>query len=224
MVYYTDNSEMVKIDLNEKDILGTGCQGAVYKHGDNQCIKFYFSEQPRGLGIYTKEMFDTFKKLDLENFCKLHDLIYRDPKKTLIGAYTMDYYEKTDKSILDMPMEYIIHNFDILFKNAQILSKHKIVMHDLILKNIIVGDENITVIDFEAYYRRKFSCTSNVLRQNTLILLKLMKSLYNHELKKYNLNNDYAQVLLEDLFSYSEEPVKTLKKKMGSTKKSIDLF
>lgn len=227
MIYYTEEKHPVEFDFDKlaKDLINdTGCQGYVYRYGNNQCIKFYFSEQPRGLQIYTKEKFDFFKNLDLENYCSLDTVLYRDETLKKIGAFIMQYYESSDVSILDMPIEYILHNFEIHYRNAEILSENRILMHDLHKKNVIIGNENMTIIDFDSYYKQRISRYKSLLRKNTIILLELMKSLYLEELKRQELNSPKAVLLLEDIYSYSDEPVKQLSKKLKGVKRSIDLF
>lgn len=226
MIYYTKDLEQLEVDFDkiQKDLISDiGSQGLIYKWND-ECIKFYYSEQPRCIKIHTKKNFEFYKWLNLENYCKLHEEFYREPNLKKIGAYTMEYYEPSDISLLDMPIEYIIENFEIQYRNSMILAENKISTHDLHEKNIIIGDNNMTVIDFDSYYKENILSYRSVLRKNTIILLNLMKKLYLLELKKRNLNNQNNAKIIENLFSFNEDPVKKLKRELHGINKSIDLF
>lgn len=226
MIYYNENGKPVEIDFNniQKDIIIKGTQGEVYKINDEECIKFYYSEQPLGARIYTPKMFELLKSLNLENFYKLLEPFYRDNYLTQIGAYSMKYYPESKTSILNMPIEYIIYNFEVLYKNAQILSELKIIMRDLNNRNVILGDNFMTIIDAEEYTISNLSTQKHVLHKNTLIILALLRNLFIAELKKQNLYNQQSEYIIKELFSYDKNPVKTLSKKLTGVKKSIDLF
>ena len=226
MIYYDKNSNPLQIDFNaiQKNLIKKSTQGEVYITNDKECTKFYYSEQPLGARIYTTKMFEILKGLNLENFYQLLEPFYRDKLLTTIGAYSMKYYSESKTSILDMPIEYIIYNFSILYQNAQILSEEKIIMRDLNNRNVIVGDENITIIDAEEYTINHLSTQKHILHQNTLIILTLLKNLFIAELKKQKIYNEQSEYIVKELFSYDKEPVKRLSKKLTGVKKSIELF
>lgn len=226
MKFYTENKEEIYFDFDKikQDIIDdTGKQGIICKYKDKKCIKFYYREQPIGLKKHKKKTFNYFKELDLKNYCKLHEAFFRDPHLKTIGAYTMDYY-KNSSSILDMPTEYLLYNFQIHYENVKIISEDKIIMGDLHKNNVIVGDDDITIIDFESYYKEYFLPYKTILKENTIILLNLMTSLYYEELKKRNILNNNSIYVLDNLFYYTDEPVKTLSKKLSGKRKTIDLF
>lgn len=220
MIYYTSDLRKMEYTPDEQFKIGEGTQGTVYKQGNNQCIKIYNGERT----TFDPEIFELFQALVLPNYGKLYDLLYGDSGLQEVAAYTMEYYQSSAENILHMPTEYTLENFNILFNSIKSLADNRVLAKDLIPVNAILGKDNITIIDFDSCVRAQLDSEA-VLEVNINNLLYLFKRLYRQELMKLGKDVDNNKVLssyLNYLFSYSSEPVKTLKRKLEYTKTPMD--
>ena len=86
MIYYTSDSRKIEFTPNE-NYIGSGIQATVYKLDDDKCIKIYGEDTRK----YDREVFELFKALSLEGYCKLYDLLYNDKYQSKILGFTMKY-------------------------------------------------------------------------------------------------------------------------------------
>lgn len=215
-------SDLRKIDFTpDNGIIGDGTQGKVYRLEQDKCIKIYGKDVTK----YNPEIFELLKKLSLDGYCKLYDLLYSDPFLDEIVGYTMQYYKTDVENILFMPTEYIIHSFNILYNSVKILAENRIIVKDSIPVNAILCKDNITLIDLDSYIKSEDSI-ENILEINTSNILYLFKKLFEEGLKKMgkNIDDDELSEYLNMLFAYSKEPVKSLKKRMAYTKTPMDVL
>lgn len=170
-------------------------------------------------------MFELFKKLFLDGYCKLYDLLYNDYFLDEVVGYTMKYYQMEVENILLMPTEYTIHSFDILYNSIKILTDNRIIAKDTIPANAILAKDNITVIDFDTCVK-SIQSIETILEVNTNNILYLFKRLFEEGLKKLrkNIENEELSDYLSALFSYNKELVKALKRRMAYTKTPMEVF
>lgn len=211
MIYYKENLTPVEFTPNAKPI-AEGEQGNIYKLNQNRCIKIYTA----GMPTINPEVFKIYKELSLEGYSKLHELWYSDVELKEVGAYISDWYVKTRDNILFMPTEYTIHNLSVLYNSIKVLSENQILARDLIPQNVILGSENITVVDFDSC-RLSTKTRDELERLNTLAVLKLFREIYKDGLRSLALNIDKNKALsnyIDAMFKAKEDPVKKLERKM----------
>lgn len=221
MIYCTNDLRKVEFIPCDKPI-GEGTQGKVYKIDADKCIKIYGHDVMK----YEPEMFELFKNLSLEGHCKLYDLLYSDPFLDEIAGYTMKYYQNEVDNILLMPTEYTLHSFNILYNSVKVLADNRIFAKDTVPANAILCKDNVVLIDFDAC-KRTNQDSKAVLEVNINNILYLFRRLYEEGLKKMGKNIEGDNELsdyLDTLFSYSNEPVKTLKKRMSYSRTPMDVL
>lgn len=229
MVFFDKDGNIHKIDLTNDNKIGAGRNAKVYRISDKECIKV-MNKDPDN--YFRQDIFDIFKSLSLPSFVKIDTPFYVDGK---IKAYTMDYLESTDKSILDMPTEYTLDNLNRIYKDLLILSKYLITAFDLYHKNVILGDDKMTVIDYDSYY--KGDTQEEALFASIWNLMYTFRRLYETALEKKGIavdsmmigNITISQYLAKYLFNYDyhnhrEEPAKVLERKLVGTKTPMELF
>ncbi len=225
MIFYTKNGK--KINIKELELLkdNRGTQGIVYKYGKDSCLKVYhesyFSKIEEGI-------FDIIKSLDLKNFYKLYDLLF-DEQMEKILAYTMKYYESTNENILFLPVDYTMDNFNNIYKSISILAENRILVEDLFYKNVILGQNEITIIDIDSYRFEDRNSIELIKDINSENIVYMMKTIYKEELYKLGINlreNQYYQKKLDNLFSYSYlmDAPKVLAKRLENIKRPIEYF
>ena len=138
MIYYTSAGRIVKYIKNKQDIISYGIQGVVYHFKNDECIKLYYNDCESRI---SKDMFLLYKELNLDNYCKLYDLLFND--KNIIIGYIMKYYQSSKENILFMPTEYTIDNVFRLYNSLTILANNGVLARDLHCGNAIVGDSEI---------------------------------------------------------------------------------
>jgi len=109
MFYYTNDGRKIKYTSKDEDYIGVGLNSCVY-HYDDKCIKIYH-ENIKSIYKIQGKIFELLKKLNLDNFCKLHELLFDEQKYIL--AYTMNYYMTCEE------------NISRLYNSLMILSKKK---------------------------------------------------------------------------------------------------
>ena len=220
MIYYTSDSRKIEFTPNE-NYIGSGIQGTVYKLDDDKCIKIYGEDTRK----YDREVFELFKLLSLEGYCKLYDLLYNDKYQSEILGYTMKYYQKEVDNILLMPTEYTLDSFNTLYNSIKKLADNRVMARDTIPANAILGKDNITLIDFDAC---NFSTLDKdvLLEVNTNNILYLFRRLYEEGLKSMgkNIEDKNLAEYLDAIFAYNREPVKALKRRMSYSRTPMDLL
>lgn len=214
MKYFLEDNTEIIINNDILNRINRGSGGAIYRLNDIECVKLYYLDTPFKI---EKEIFDTMKELDLDNFCKLYNMVFNN-KKELVG-YTMKYYDTIKDNILLMEKDYLLDNFNTLYNSLIKLSNNRIVANDLWIKNCLIG-ENITIIDFDYYLKSDLSI-EEIKEINISKLLLLFNKIvcYYYELL-YGEVPDNISYMLDDIFSYSSNPKKRLNKIFS--KKIID--
>ena len=226
MDFYDKDGKTYTFNITEDDYFDQGTQAKIYKINDKECLKVMNSYHSN---YFNEELFNELKSLSLKGLVKLGVPFYIDGK---IKAYTMDYLEKSTKSILDMPTEYTLDNLNSLYKDILILAKNLIMAIDLYHRNIIIGDSKMTIIDFDVY--KKLSFDNNILWHNTNNLLYAFKRHYAASLKSSGIDfntkkignmtvDDYLGYLF-DYTGYKEEPSLVLERKLIGTRTPRELF
>ena len=211
-------------DFDFSKYIGHGKNGDVYKLSSYKCIKVYqeYYDLKRVNGRITKEVFYFFREVSLDNFVSLCNDYYDDDNEDSIRAFTMKYYPSSKTNILEMPTEYVIDNFKKLLKSIEKISENNILIKDLMACNVIIGDDNMTVIDVDDY---QYVFDDNRLYYiNVKALFDLFISVYRTSLMKLGLWDLNTGIYLDELFKYDKEPVKALTKRFSGVSKSIDLF
>lgn len=225
MIYYTNDKE--KFEYTPTSLLiGKGTQARIYKLNDRQCIKIYNKNAYR----ISPEIFALFKSNSFNGYYQLGDLLYLENTDE-IGAYTMTYYPKGKYNILDMPTEYTLFSFSLLYNTIKDVSKMGIQFRDLIPSNVIISDDGIVVIDIDRYRLSKTLNTDYIFSLNVESLFLLFNRLYieGMEEKGYDpfaiIKNYDLSEYLDWLFRFNySNPVEVLSKKMSRVKRPIDLF
>lgn len=233
MVYYTKDSREVEFSPSEDNYIHSGTQGSVYRYSADKCIKVYYDNET---SCFEEDMFETFKKFNLANYCKLYELLYDENNR--VSSFIMEYCESIKENILFMPTEYTLENLSLLFKSVNTLSAEGIITRDMYYKNVILREKEITIIDFDKCARVlapfmvkptvEYSFKKEELRSTNINnLLCLFEDIYKESLKSLGIDvgsGSHARELLNYLFSYSYNPPKTLAKKLAGVKKPIDLL
>ena len=220
MIFYTEDLNQINFNPDSPP-LGVGTQGKVYKLDNDKCIKIYDNDVVK----YDPKMFEMFKKLSLDGYCKLYDIFYNNPFLEEVVGYTMKYYQTEVDNILLMPTEYTIHSFNVLYNSVKVLAENNIIAKDTIPANAILGKDNITLIDFDTCEKSRLDRES-ILEVNTNNILYLFRRLFEEDLKKMgkNVTDDELSDYLDALFSYSKEPVKALTRRMAYTKTPMEVL
>lgn len=229
MIFYDKNGNIHNFDLNSDNKIGAGRNAKVYRISNDKCLKV-MNKDPNN--FFSEDIFEIFKTLSLPSFVKIDTPFYVDGK---IKAYTMEYLEQTDKSILDMPIEYTLDNVNNIYLDLLKLSKYLINAFDLYHKNVILDDDKITVIDYDAYYKSKTEYEA--LSASIWNLMYTFRRLYETELEKRGIdinnvmigNMSISKYLSRYLFNYGdanhmEEPAKVLERRLVGIKTPMELF
>ena len=140
-----------------------------------------------------------------------------------LSGYTMNYYNTITKNVLFMPKEYFLDNFNALYNSFKTLSDNRIIANDIWLKNCLIGS-NITMIDFDRYIKSSLSI-EEIREINIARLMELFKKIYLYYVSSV-MGKVPAHIwsMTDDIFSYSNNPVKRLSKVFEGYKKPIDLI
>lgn len=211
-IFYDEKGTIQKIKIDK--LLKKGLDTETYKTTGNECLKVFRN-------LYEDEMlFKILSKLDLNNFYKINKLLY--DKDNNFMAYTARFYKKEDIDILTMPVDYTIENMNRLYKVSSILSSNNIRIEDLHHKNVILDNNNITIIDADRYiydpnnehkdYNKRFI--------NTLFVLLYMTS---SEINQLATNQNYYDMVtsIRQLFAKDNNP-DIVSKKLVKYKYPID--
>lgn len=230
MVFYDKDGNIHTYNMNADNCFDKGLKAKVYRISDTECLKVLNCDP---INYFDEEVYNEIKSLSLNGLVKLGIPFYTDG---MLKDYTMEYLEKSKRSILDMSTEYTLDNINSLYKTLNVLADNSILVQDLIERNLIVGDSKITLIDLDNYKKTNFS-KSDILYKNTWYLLFAFKKLYQAELiaKGYDLddldtflNGDMTlNENLTYLFDYNgnkEEPSIVLKRKLVGTRTPMELF
>ena len=203
VLFYDNKKKPIKYKLNKVYMHG-GC-GSVYRINTDTCLKWFGEDN-----FYDEEAFETIMKLNLTNFYKIYQMLY-DEGDNFVG-YTMKYYESSEIDILTMPIEYTINNLYKLYKSINIITSNSIFVRDLRESNIIMNNQDMTVIDVDLYFKNMFYSIRNDLTKNDLIhnnlseLYRLFSEIYFNALATYHYTLNFDKVIIDELFSIDSTP------------------
>lgn len=221
------DKEDKKYTFNLNNLLGEGKTGYVYKISDSECLKISKGYQDY---LFDSRVFDILKESYLSSVVKLGVPFYLLNE---IAAYTMEYCEASKESILDMPFEYTLDNLDSLYRDIQILTKYNIITNDLYADNVVIGDNQIKIVDCDNYEFNRNNLY--LLAKNVDNLLYTFYGIYKKALIKKGIDLEENMIgnmtvdnyLYEYLFYNHDEnisPAFILKRKIGNIKRPIELF
>lgn len=240
MDYYTRDRRCVsyKLDIDSRM---EGKQGVVYRLLDEPsvCLKKYFSDSEIN-PIYRDNnrhfngvMFDYFKdEFNHPNFCQLYNLLY-DKEIGTVLSFTMMYYEEMLENILDLPIDYLLDNYSLLYDAVVKLAKDCIMVVDLHGANIINTTGGMIVIDFDKYTR-----SGNMDNRDSLSYVNKEALLYAFyhmmkiafKKKGIDINEDLSlkyrlmgMFELDSSVSFGLSPIR-LKNKLRGCNRTIDYF
>ena len=162
--------------------INKGTYGRIYRINDELCVKLFELGSAK-LYEVDPDVLCTIKNLNPRNFYEINDLLYDDNGK-LIG-YVMQYYEKEDIDLLSMPVETIIKIVRGLYSATRKLSDSKITIRDMRQYNIIINQNNIIVIDVDAYFSDKKISKKELLCDNVRRLYKMLEELFYQAFTTY---------------------------------------
>lgn len=226
MVFYDKEGNKHTYNIEGKQPFDKGTQAKIYRISNTECLKV-LNKDPQN--YFNEDTYNTIRSLSLNGLVQLGIPFYLDGK---IKAYTMEYLERSEVSILDMPTEYTLDNLNSLYKDMLVLTKNLILVEDLIHRNLIVGPSSVKIIDLDRYLKLSFD--NDIQYANTWYLLYAFRRLFQEELisKNYHLNNnkvgdktfnEYILYLFE-YNGYKKEPAMVLERKMIGTRTPMELF
>lgn len=229
MVFYDKNGNTYDFNISKDDYFDRGRNAKIYRISDNECLKVMNRDPDNYL---REDIYDVINSLFLPTFVRINTPFYVNEK---IKAYTMEYLKKSNISILDMPIEYTLDNLNNMYKDLSVLAKYWIDAFDLCRSNVIIGDNGMTIIDYDAY--KRCESESEALFYSVWNLMYTFRKIFERALEEKGINIDKAMIdgvniakyLSSYLFKYSydnymEEPSKVLKRKLVDVKTPMDLF
>ena len=226
MVFYDKDGNKHTYNIEGKQPFDKGTQAKIYRISNTECLKV-LNKDPQN--YFNEDTYNTIRSLSLNGLVQLGIPFYLDGK---IKAYTMEYLERSEVSILDMPTEYTLDNLNSLYKDMLVLTKNLILATDLYYRNIIIGDKKMSIIDFDGY--KKLTFNNDILWHNINNLLYAFRGCYKKALENIGIDTSTKMIgnmTVEDylcyLFGYNgykEEPAKVLERKMIGTRTPMELF
>lgn len=205
MRFYNIDGEVNNYHLLSK--IGGGSYSRVYMLSPFQCIKI-FRELDNGINY---EDVDFINSLNLDNFYKIYSLLFN--KTGIFRGYTMKYYIPIYESIFLKSSEYTLDNFYSIEKSIDILSKHNIFIPDLHSDNVVLGKDEITVIDTDIYSKAMLFDNDKLSMRNKRALFNLFRMIYIDNLCSYHYYNDNDIGVINNLFDFDNpSKVKVLMK------------
>lgn len=220
MTYFNKNGIPIS-EAKEENLIGKGTNGKVYLIENNKCLKVYNEGIASKLD---KDIFMLLKAYKLDNYYDLYNLIY-DENKNNVG-YISKYYKTSENNLLLMPIEYIIENYAKMYNSSMILANNKVITKDLYYGNIIIGDNQMTIIDADSYIFD--NCDYARLRSRNLSYLAyVFVGLFQDNSSKLGIElvkNTNAFDRVKEIFYEGDLTPKTLSRKLSSYHSGIDLI
>lgn len=213
MIYYTKDGNSINYDCNNSIVSGT--QGSIYRISSSVCLKEY-KEDNKINSIFddsgtkfNQEMFDYFKdNYKGSNMGELYDLLY-DKKLVTVLGYTMKYYQEMVDNILNIPVDYILDNFSMIYDLVIRLTDECIRIVDLHCGNIINTDNGMVIIDYDKYYIDRDSTGDTIRYINKSALMSTFIGIFKNNLSKLGINIDDkdVQYKINSLFTMGTTPL-----------------
>ena len=195
-----NNSEFVNFENANKKFNG-GCSEIFVK--DNLAIKRYYEDRyPKYFGRINKDVFETLKEIDNNAFIDLHDCFSKHAlidhhREEVVTGYTYSLVNSVDKLMIDMPMDYTLrtlYKFRLLLES---LNGNHLVVRDAHATNVVKAEDNLVIIDPDAYY-----FDDKDYKDNLRMLNNYVSKLWFQEYGLYGLE-DYKKIA--ELFKYKNE-------------------
>lgn len=225
MLFYKKDGTNINYNLNSGNYITHGTQANIYKIKPNEVLKVYLDVLDENKYVFAPEanILEEINSLNLPGYYKIHD-IYQSQKNNYISGYTMPYYETIKENILLLPTSYTLDSINKIFKGLSTLTDRDIEAKDLYYKNVILTKEGIVVIDVDAYTKSlKDKDVINYVNINNL--LYMLRGIYKEALINLGLNPEKDRELssrLSALLEHSNNPAKTLTRKLAWYKKPLD--
>lgn len=177
--FITESGNRINLCRDNYRVIGSGCNGIVYKIDDSSCVKLFDC-----INKFNYDTISKINKLKLDNFYHISDFIF-DKKRKFVG-YIMKYYKPEDIDILTMPTSYLLDNIYNIYNSVLKLTNNKVRIIDLYGGNVILNNDGITVIDTDSYcFDVKSDCDS-LLSDNVKEFRVLVEELFYSSLIYYH--------------------------------------
>ena len=224
--FYLKDGSKVTYEINESIKSKSGLCNTMYRliDNDSECIKlFYNSENIKNENpIADMKAFETLMNMDLDNFYKIYNLLYNNTSEKELMGYIMKYYNRENINILDMPMEYLLDNFNKLCETVLKISKKGIAMNDLHAGNIILNSQEMVIIDGDGYtfFNALVKCDNKKALYNAFrdILLMALSNYYK------SIDDKHLYIRGINKLFCTGNGTKEITKRLGRYKKPIDYF
>ena len=177
MYFYDEAGKRVRYDTSNR--IGGEQYGNVFKISDDECLKVYKKGQ-----VVDDEMLKFMRELRLKKFYEIIKLLYG--RSGNFRAHIARYYLPEEIDILTMPIEYTLYNLFDLHESVGVLTDNNVFITDMHTGNVIMGSNDITVIDTDIYTFNKFFSERKLREKNYSALRYLFTELYLEALKDYH--------------------------------------
>ena len=186
---------LTKNEIENLEFIGAGNFGSVYRK-DNIAYKIYKDKVTTSYGEYTKNPSLKYKSMRLNRLIKkgyniqhtnlIKDVIFVD------GIFKGVTYPYCDGSTLDTiilyPMKKKIDIAKQLVKNASELTDNHIYPTDYKLKNIVLQDEQVRIIDLDDYFTKVHLIPNYIHKRKSITTLDKTIKTYFYEYRHYSVH------------------------------------
>ena len=199
-----------------------GIYGEAYRVSEDEVVKLFIESEPGDEVIDDVEAFEILMSLDLPNFYKVYKLLYSYIK--CIEGYLGKYYQIEPLNIFEMPIDYLLDNFNGIYETMKEITKNKINMCDLHGKNFFLTKDSIIISDADFYYHDPSIYLLNENKKRLYnafceLLVNMFYGFYKRNLPR----KEYRECVksIYSLFDVDNSP-EILNSKLRSYKKPID--
>ncbi len=230
------NKSFCKLNINLDELTKINedmvTNGLIYRYRDMILKKYWYCTE------YTidEDVFNKLCTIDNDYFIKLYDLFtiisddehdekyakYRQGKKFFsLDGYTAKYYQPNYINPLLEKSDYLINSIEGLKELVDTLSNLKITMDDTKIKNTVIQNNGIIIIDPD-YYKLSNKDVEFIKNNNYKELLQLLKTLFIQYsvLRKMDALNYFTEL-------YNIKPLESvcyIEKELRKVKRPIDLL
>jgi len=216
MILYNENGKQVSFKTNDK--IGGESYGDIYKISETECLKVY-----KNIESVNKEVLEYIRNLHLKNYYEIYN--FYNNRRGIFKAHTMKYYQDEDIDILTMPTEYTLDNLFGIQTSVDILTQNNIQIEDTHTGNIIMDNNNITIIDTDLYAFNRFHTKEQLQFKNIQKLEYLFREIYAEAIADYHSEyKDYkTMVLIRNMFKlYLQREINEIYSELSKYKYPID--
>jgi hypothetical protein len=204
----------------DKSILGDpinpdkGSRGDVYRYGDIAIKKY--KKVSYDCDNIQLDMFENLREIQLPAFVELidcttemvenerepYDIYGRPNKREVVSAYSARFYETSNESMIDKPLDYTLSSLYELRKLLKELSDREISIVDSHFENCIVTENGLVIIDPDFYRIRK-----NPYKINEKRIRDYLYDLWFEEYKDESLTHFETDYVIDDVLKGSIDDV-----------------